>query len=450
MGQTRAQFQGNVPPFQTWDKTQKIDGVKYLYLWCTHNKKTNTITRSFVYRRYVNGKPFMQTFGTIESKNFWEILDEVDKLSALIEAGVDVHQQQNAERKNKQKLIRKTKQEKAKKKASGRTVLDVIDLYCENAIQSQKWKNPQKMLKANMALVNRLPKEFLNSPVEKITPEILVEQIRNDWGRLKTAELPVSMIVTAIHWAIEHRLISTKLAYLKTRTVLECLPKQAKVENTHQPFLPPEQLPSFMKALLDKDTIPSKAIAVTILTALRMDNVRLARWSQIDWDTKTLTIPRSQMKINFGGNIPHIVPLPDAVIDILRSVPRFLSEDDYIFLNPTSRKPFCNDYWKPTVTSLHKAQLAIDGVGWVDPNELDKEGKPRRVVLHGLARTGFESWAMDSVTFNHPEFPTIGIDFIMDHRIDSYGFAYKRRPPLGVMRQILTAWADFLLSEIKK
>lgn len=450
MEKTRVKFKGNVPPFHTWEKTQKIDGVKYLYLWCTHNKKTNTITRSYVYRRYVNGKSFMHTFGTIESRNFWEILDEVDKLSALIEAGVDVHQQQNSERKNRKKIIRKVKQEKARKKASGRTVLDVIDLYCDNAIKSQRWKKPQKMLTYYMGLTKRFSNEFLHSSVEKITPELIAKQISEDWSRLKTASHPVTMLLTAIHWAIEHRLVSPKLAYLKPRTVFEFLPKQNKIENSHQPYLAPEKLPTFMKALLGLDTIPSKVIAVTIFTALRRDNVRLARWSQIDWEAKTLSIPRSEMKINFGGNVPHIVPLSDPVIDILKTVPRFLTTDDYIFPNPATGKPYKQGYWRDSVKLLHKQQLAIDGVGWVDPNELDRDGKPRMVVLHGLARTGFESWAMDSITFQHPEFSPIGIDFIMDHRIDSYGFAYKRRPPLGVMRQILTAWADFLLSEIKK
>ena len=87
--------------------------------------------------------------------------------------------------------------------------------------------------------------------------------------------------------------------------------------------------------------------------------------------------------------------------------------------------------------------------GWRDPDTKNRLGSPRIVVPHGLARTSFETWALDHVTFKHSEFNSMVIDYIMDHQLDNYRGAYKRRPPIGAMRQILQQWADFLCSKVK-
>ena len=60
-------------------------------------------------------------------------------------------------------------------------------------------------------------------------------------------------------------------------------------------------------------------VQLLILTAQRRDEVAGMRWSELDLDAKLWTIPRDRAK----NKKAHEVPLSDAAVEILRSMPRF-------------------------------------------------------------------------------------------------------------------------------
>ena len=89
----------------------------------------------------------------------------------------------------------------------------------------------------------------------------------------------------------------------------------AKVE--HFPALPYRELPAFMIALSLRAGIAAKALQFLILTAARTGEVIGAKWSEIDLDARIWMIPPERMK----ANKEHRVPLSDAAIEILQSLP---------------------------------------------------------------------------------------------------------------------------------
>ena len=54
---------------------------------------------------------------------------------------------------------------------------------------------------------------------------------------------------------------------------------------------------------------------------------------------------------------------------------------------------------------MHDKQRKVDGVGWVDPDQKDRTGKPRIVTLHGCARATFNTCAKDARGYGHKAFP---------------------------------------------
>lgn len=108
------------------------------------------------------------------------------------------------------------------------------------------------------------------------------------------------------------------------------LPLPSKVQDQkHHASLPYEEIGSFMSELRKRKGISARALEFSILTASRSGEVRGAEWSEIDLKGKTWTIPASRMK----AAKEHRVPLSDAVVDLLKALPR-LKDNNHVFPAP--------------------------------------------------------------------------------------------------------------------
>lgn len=87
--------------------------------------------------------------------------------------------------------------------------------------------------------------------------------------------------------------------------------KSAPVEG-HE-ALPFDAMPAFWERLSGFEGNGAKALAFTILTAVRTDEARLARWEEIDLDAGLWTIPADRMKAGKA----HVVPLSTQAIALL-------------------------------------------------------------------------------------------------------------------------------------
>lgn len=97
--------------------------------------------------------------------------------------------------------------------------------------------------------------------------------------------------------------------------------KIQKVE--HHTAMHYRELPAFRQVLLSQQGMTALALQLLILTACRSNEIRGAKWSEIDWDAATWTIPAERMK----AKKVHVVPLSQDALRLLRSVPRFVGLD---------------------------------------------------------------------------------------------------------------------------
>ncbi len=88
-----------------------------------------------------------------------------------------------------------------------------------------------------------------------------------------------------------------------------------KPETKHFPFLRENEIPEFIKALnnYQGSKITKYATQLLMLTGVRTVELRLAEWSEFDFENALWEIPKERMK----KRRPHLVPLSPQVIEIL-------------------------------------------------------------------------------------------------------------------------------------
>jgi integrase len=183
-------------------------------------------------------------------------------------------------------------------------------------------------------------------------------------------------------------------------------------QTTHHPALRFAEAPAFFLSLRGKNSISSRALQFTILTATRTGETLGAEWGEIDFDNKTWTIPASRMK----AGKEHRVPLSESAVVLLKSLPR---QGPYVFTA---------DHHKP----LNSKAL----------RDLLHQIKPG-ITTHGF-RSTFSDWAHErSAHANHV------IELSLAHSVgSSVEKAYRRGDLLEKRRQLMAAWDKFLTSPI--
>ncbi|MCT7517366.1 integrase arm-type DNA-binding domain-containing protein [Aliarcobacter cryaerophilus] len=104
---------------------------------------------------------------------------------------------------------------------------------------------------------------------------------------------------------------------------------------------------------------------------LRAENLCTIKWSYINFDEKSLTIPRVEMKVDNHNLEDFKVPLTDEVISILNDQKPFTEHQEYVFLGRDNRNHINKE-------SPNKA-LKIMG--------FNDEEKGRKIRLHGFRGT---------------------------------------------------------------
>ena len=105
------------------------------------------------------------------------------------------------------------------------------------------------------------------------------------------------------------------------------LPRQFK-ERQNRKAMPYVAVPGFLTALRRKPSYGRLALDLLILTGVRSQEVRLAKWDEFDLVARVWTIPAAHMKRNKA----HIVPLSDAALAVLNKAAALKQEgSDHVF-----------------------------------------------------------------------------------------------------------------------
>jgi integrase len=255
-------------------------------------------------------------------------------------------------------------------------------------------------------------------------------------------ELPVSAVDTRLvmrilepHWAAKRETMSrvrgrieVVLGWAATRQYREgenparwrghldhLLAKSAKrLQIEHFRALPYAEIPSFMADLRAIEGILARSLEFLVLTASRRDEVRRARWSEIDLAGRVWTIPGERMK----AGREHRVPLGDRAVEIVQSLPRHSA---YVF--PSRSSAFApNMMWL-----LIRKKMGIPA------------------TVHGF-RSTFADWCAERTDFPS-EVREMALAHAVGGRVEA---AYRRGDLFEKRRRLAEEWARFCASSVQR
>ncbi|EME8538589.1 tyrosine-type recombinase/integrase [Salmonella enterica] len=135
----------------------------------------------------------------------------------------------------------------------------------------------------------------------------------------------------------------------------------ATPKKTHFPFLTVEELPYFLNDLAGYtgSIITKTATKIIMLTGVRTQELRFARWEDIDFEKKLWEIPAEVMKMKR----PHIVPLSEQVIALFKQLEPLSRHHPLVFIGRNDpHKPISKESINQVIELLgYKGRLTGHG-----------------------------------------------------------------------------------------
>jgi integrase len=177
----------------------------------------------------------------------------------------------------------------------------------------------------------------------------------------------------------------------------------------HLAALPYQQVASFMTRLREQTSMGAKCIEFTILTAARLGEARFAVWDEIDFESKTWTVPADRMK----SGREHRVPLSRPALALLKDL-WAIRRGPTIFYG-------MRDGPVAGITCLMLAKQ-IGGA----------------ITIHGM-RSAFRDWAAEQTNY-----PREVAEMALAHAVgDAVERAYQRSDLFERRRKLMEAWGQY-------
>ena len=335
-----------------------------------------------LYRGTATGKPRDLGMGSARLFTLKEARERARKLRQLAFDGIDPLEQ------------RRKDQDDARIAAAERvTFKDAVKEFLST--HSHTWRNARHRAQWATTLTTYALPSLGDRPVGTIDTAVINETMAPVWTRTpETARRTRQRIERVVQWVRDGRPLPQ--------------PGASKLVKHHKakPF---EEMPAFMAELRDRKAMSARALEVTILTALRTNEVVNATWEEIDLEAKTWVVPAERMK----KGREHIVPLSKRVVAILSALPRV---NKFVFPGARPDKPISN-------VAMLELLRSMDGNG---------------DTVHGF-RSSFRDWAGDRTNHGHEV-----IEFALAHSIPSkVQAAYRRYTSLPKRRALMEQWAQF-------
>ena len=280
------------------------------------------------------------------------------------------------------------------------TVGQLCDLYIERHLKPnvRRWEN-----NAGPEIENHIRPRLGKLAMTALTRAHVREAVREiGQDHPVAANRVLARLRAVLNWAMAEDLIEVNVA---------AGIKRPTREKPIDRILSDAELRAVWQAT-DTLNFPARDFArLLILSGQRRDDVRLMRWSEIDLEGKTWTIDVERYK----SRRAHLVPLPDAMVDIIEALPD-REKGGYVLSLDGGERPYGN-------VSKPKAALdtaaKVTGWTWHDL---------RRTMRTGLSRLGIREDIAER---------TIG------HSVGGrLGQTYNLHDFAGEKRLALEAWAQ--------
>ena len=251
-------------------------------------------------------------------------------------------------------------------------------------------------------------------PVNEITPSDILSVLTPIWTtKSETARRVRQRMETVLDWTVAQGWRSDNPA---GRAITRVLPKQTR-RVTHHPALPYSKVSEALTGIRESsaDQATRLAFEFLVLTAARSREVRMACWTEVDWEQKVWTVPAERMK----ARREHRVPLSRRAIEVLVEAKQLGGEtNELIFPGFKKAKPLSD----MTFTTLLR-RLEIPA------------------VPHGF-RSSFRDWCSEKMGEGYE----IAAEMALAHNVGSATRrAYARTELLGPRRVLMEAWGEYIL-----
>lgn len=261
------------------------------------------------------------------------------------------------------------------------------------AYNAPRWAESTRF-KARLYLDNDILPTIGTRPLQGITRPDLVELVRKveSRGTLNVARKIRQWLSQIFKHGLALGLVDINPA---TDLAIVAAPQR---ETRHHPFVPFAELPELL-AKVDTANINMQtrhAIRLLMLTAVRPGELRQAPWSEFDLDAATWTIPKERMK----ARRPHLVPLPEQAVKILRDLHQITGSYPLLFpgQNNADRPMSENTVNKALALMGYKGRQTGHGFRHLLSTELNGRGYNRDWIERQLAH-GDNDGIRD--TYNH-------------------------------------------------
>lgn len=302
------------------------------------------------------------------------------------------------------------------------------------ASRSSEWKNPKHRAQWRNTLATYASPVIGKMPVDAIEMRHVESVLAPIWAeKNETASRLRGRIESVLGWAIAGGLRSEPNPARWRDNLEHRLAKPSKVKKVrNHPALPAQDMYRFMCDLRAQQVLSARALEFLILTATRSNEIRGARWDEIDLDRAVWRLSPERMKADRG----HRVLLSTRAVALLESLPRHASG----LLFPGNRGEEMSDATLAAlIRRMHEADLERGGAGYLDPHQLDKKGKPRVAVPHGF-RSTFRDWVGELTAY-----PGDMAEMALAHKIDDKTeAAYRRGDMLAKRVHMMEDWSKFI------
>lgn len=170
-------------------------------------------------------------------------------------------------------------------------------------------------------------------PIAEIKPMELLETLRRMEKRGALEKM--RKVRQRCGEVFRHAIVTGRAEYNPAPDLATAL---ATPKKTHFPFLTAEELPHFLKDLAGYtgSVITKTATQIIMLTGVRTQELRFARWEDINFEKRLWEIPPEVMKMKR----PHIVPMSDQVVGLFESLKPITGLYPLVFVGR-------NDHTKP-------------------------------------------------------------------------------------------------------
>ncbi|ELN3839103.1 integrase arm-type DNA-binding domain-containing protein [Escherichia coli] len=267
-----------------------------------------------------------------------------------------------------------------------------------------------------------------NLPVSELKPRHFIDLQKGieEKGLLEVASRTRQHLSNIIRHAVHQELIDTNpaanLGGVTTPPV-----------RRHYPALPLERLPELLErigAYHQGRELTRHAVLLMLHVFIRSSELRFARWSEIDFTNRVWTIPATRepiIGVHYSGRgakmrMPHIVPLSEQSIAILKQIKDITGNNELIF--PGDHNPY-----KPMCENTVNKALRV--MGYDTKKYICGHGF-RAMACSALMESGL--WAKDAVErqMSHQERNTVRMAYI--HKAEH----------LEARKAMMQWWSDYL------